>query len=63
MRRLGAKGHNGNNGRKDVYLRGMIGEHIPPDDLTVNVKQCLRRWIANASSSYRAEMVMSSWRA
>lgn len=62
MQRLGAKGHGGNNGRKDVYLRGLIGQHIAADELTINAKQCLRRWITNASNGYRADQIMSAWK-
>lgn len=62
MRRLGAKGYNGGNGRKDVYLRGMVGEHIMPEELTINVKQCLRRWFSKATSVYKVDQIMNRWK-
>lgn len=62
MRRLGAKGFGGANGRKDVHIRGLIGERIHPADLTPNVRRCLARWFALASSDARAEQLIKGWR-
>lgn len=62
MRRLGAKGYGGENGRKDVYLRAFIGNLITPVELSKNVRLCLRRWFGNACSDGKAQAILNAFK-
>ena len=61
LQRLGAKGFEGRNGKKDVNVRGLIGEQIAPGELTRNMSNCLLRWFALAMGQEEAYGILHTW--
>lgn len=63
LHKLGATGYvpNSKTSLKAPWIRGYIGQRIPPSELSECVKQTLQRWFAFALGETDAQAVLSLW--
>lgn len=62
MARLGAKAFGSGEGKKDVHIRGFIGQNISPEDLSANVRRCLERWFGSVIGENKAKRILTTWK-
>ena len=63
LKRLGAKGFGGGNGAKNPWLRGLIGNHIQPNNISEGVRSCLHRWFSLVLEERETEQILKDWMA
>lgn len=58
---LGAKGFGNGEGRKDPWMRGLVGEELEPKEISADVTSVLRLWFGGAMEEKKVTRILTEW--